>query len=75
MSKDNALQEAINIIEQLAFEYGNLLDGEQDYGLLPSEINPLIIKAYNVKRYCLKMQGTCDNCGMLHCECGERDEL
>lgn len=52
MTKDEALEMAIEALENIAFNYGNLLDGEQDYGLLPSETNEDIIIAYRVKRLC-----------------------
>lgn len=47
-----ALKMAIEMLEKLSYEYGRLLDGDQDYGLLPSEINADIIKTYYVKRTC-----------------------
>ena len=52
MTKDEALEMAIEMLEKLSYEYGQLLDGDQDYGLLPSEINADIIKTYYVKRNC-----------------------
>jgi len=52
MTKDEALEMAIEMLEKLSYEYGQLLDGDQDYGLLPSEINADIIKTYYVKRTC-----------------------
>lgn len=52
MTKDEALKMAIEMLEKLSYEYGRLLDGDQDYGLLPSEINADIIKTYYVKRTC-----------------------
>ena len=52
MTKDEALKMAIEALENIAFEYGQLLDGEQDYGLLPSETNEDIVIAYRVKRAC-----------------------
>jgi len=52
MNKDEALKMAIEALENIAFEYGQLLDGEQDYGLLPSETNEDIVIAYRVKRAC-----------------------
>jgi hypothetical protein len=54
MNKDEALKMAIEALENIAFEYGQLLDGEQDYGLLPSETNEDIVIAYRVKRACEK---------------------
>jgi len=52
MTKDEALKMAIEMLEKLSYEYGRLLDGDQDYGLLPSEINADIIKTYYIKRNC-----------------------
>jgi hypothetical protein len=52
MAKDEALKMAIEMLEKLSYEYGQLLDGDQDYGLLPSEINADIIKTYHIKRIC-----------------------
>ena len=52
MNKDEALLMAIEMLEKISYEYGRLLDGDQDYGLLPSEINADIIKTYYVKRTC-----------------------
>jgi hypothetical protein len=63
MTKDEALkmeilEESLNMaimaLENIAFEYGQLLDGDQDYGLLPSEINKDIINAYRTVRLCEK---------------------
>lgn len=54
VSKDTALKMAIEALENIAFEYGQLLDGDQDYGLLPSETNEDIVIAYRVKRACEK---------------------
>ena len=44
------LELAIKTIEKLSYEYGRLLDGEQEYGLAPSEVNADIIQAYHAKR-------------------------
>jgi hypothetical protein len=52
MTKDEALKMAIQALENIAFEYGQLLDGDQDYGLLPSETNEDIVNAYRIKRLC-----------------------
>ncbi len=52
MTKDEALKMAIEALENIAFEYGQLLDGDQDYGMLPSETNEDIVIAYRVKRAC-----------------------
>lgn len=41
---------AMRALEDLCFEYGQLLDGDQDYGLLQSETNAHIIKGYHAKR-------------------------
>lgn len=61
MNKEEALQmeilgESLNMaimaLENIAFEYGQLLDGDQDYGLLPSETNEDIVNAYRTVRLC-----------------------
>ena len=57
MTKDEALKMAIEALENIAFEYGQLLDGDQDYGLLPSETNEDIVIAYRVKRACKEALG------------------
>jgi hypothetical protein len=51
---EESLNMAIMALENIAFEYGQLLDGDQDYGLLPSEINKDIINAYRTVRLCEK---------------------
>jgi hypothetical protein len=51
---EESLNMAIMALENIAFEYGQLLDGDQDYGLLPSEINKEIINAYRTVRLCEK---------------------
>ena len=56
-NKDEALKMAIEALENIAFEYGQLLDGDQDYGLLPSETNEDIVIAYRVKRACKEALG------------------
>jgi hypothetical protein len=52
---EDTLNMAMMALENIAFEYGQLLDGNQDYGLLPSETNEDIINAYRVKRLCEKV--------------------
>lgn len=54
MTDEEVIDMAIESLEKLAYEYGRMIDGEQDYGLLPSEVNADIIKAYHAKRF-LKM--------------------
>ena len=51
---EELLNMAIMALENIAFEYGQLLDGDQDYGLLPSETNEDIINAYRTTRLCEK---------------------
>jgi len=51
---EESLNMAIMALKNIAFEYGQLLDGDQDYGLLPSEINKDIINAYRTVRLCEK---------------------
>jgi len=74
INKDEALELSIMALERLVFAYGQLLDGDQDYGLLPSETNEDIIFAYRVKRICEDTIGTCEKCECLDCECGEHDD-
>jgi hypothetical protein len=50
MTKNEMLLIAMRALEDLCFEYGQLLDGDQDYGLLQSETNAHIIKGYHAKR-------------------------
>lgn len=50
MTDKEVLELAIKTIEKLSYEYGRLLDGEQEYGLLPSEVNADIIQAYHAQR-------------------------
>ena len=50
MTDKEVLELAIKTIEKLSYEYGRLLDGEQEYGLAPSEVNADIIQAYHAKR-------------------------
>jgi len=51
---EESLNMAIMALENIAFEYGQLLDGDQDYGLLPSETNEDIVNAYRTARLCEK---------------------
>ena len=51
---EESLNMAIMALENIAFEYGQLLDSDQDYGLLPSETNEDIINAYRTTRLCEK---------------------
>lgn len=54
MTDEEVIDIAIEALEKLAYEYGRIIDGDQEYGLLPSEINADIIKAYHAQRF-LKM--------------------
>ena len=54
MTYEEVIDLAIEALEKLSYEYGRLIDGDQDYGLSPSEINADIIKAYHAQRF-LKM--------------------